>query len=186
MWSVSQPDEEDELSKGPSLSADGRLEQRMQRVEPAFGPPPEEKLELAEVAPRKPEPRIENFREDPRPKSLPLAVKVVFALLALGVVVLVAFLVLKPNLDVSLPTGVTESSLLAELGGGEHEPIIISSTPTGATVSIAGKAVGVTPWAGDNVWIGTVPVSIDAKGFKRWEGQLVGGKAQTLDITLKR
>jgi hypothetical protein len=188
MRPVSQPDEEDEILKGPALTPDGRLEERMDRVEPAFGQPAEPKLELAEVAPKKFEPRIENFRDAPV-KRTSGATKAVFALVALGIVLAVGLVVFKPNLDFvtrDLPTGVTEGSLLGDLELSGHEPVIVSSTPTGASVSIGGKVVGVTPWAGDNVWRGTVPVVIDAKGYQRWKGQLVGGKPQTLDVTLRR
>ena len=80
-----------------------------------------------------------------------------------------------------------ESSLLDELiAEGEAQPIIVSSTPTGATVFIGGKAMGQTPWAGENRWQGQTPLKLQFPGYKTWQGTLKGGQPQTFDITLKK
>lgn len=187
---MSQPEEDDDqLLKGPSLSADGRLEERMQRVEPAGGPGAlpvtDAPLELVERAPKVLEPRVEEFRA-PAPARRSRAPLIVGGLLAVGVALLVTFLVVKPKRVPEVPFGVSDSSVLGELGLVEQQPIIISSTPTGATVTIGERTVGTTPWAGDNVWRGETPVILELKGYQRWEGKLEGGKPLTLDVHLKR
>lgn len=187
MRTVTDQKEGDEIFQGPAaLDADGRLEQRFGAVESAGGPPgQEEKLELAEVAPKVIEPLIENFRDDPPRPSRSWAARVVVGALFLGVVALGALLVFQPKLDVPIFDGVRESGLLGQLSA-DQPPIVISSEPPGATIALGGKVVGQTPWAGDNLWTGDTPVALQLPGFKRWEGQFKGGQPVTLDIRLKK
>lgn len=187
---VSEPDEKDELFGGPSLSADGRLEQRMGAVEAAssaepFAPPPEPELELAERGPKATRaPEILDFR--PAPRRMGGAAKAMIALVALGVVLLVAFIVFKPTLDAPTRDGVSAPTVLDQLNLGERHPVMIDSTPGGAKLTIDGVVVGETPWAGDNRWTGEVRVVVQARGYKPWEGVLSGGQPVTLNVTLAK
>lgn len=188
---VSHPDDDDDdLRAGPVLNADGRLERRFERVEPAHQPPPPpvptEELELDVVVPPRIERPLENFRAappDPRRRwALPVFLG---GLIVIGLAVLFV-LVVKPRLPTLTPDGVTEPTLLDQLDVSAREPLIISSTPTGARLTINGAYIGDTPWAGDNRWVGTVPVVLEVRGYKRWEGSIEGGKAKSLDVRLER
>ena len=134
------------------------------------------------------EERVEVYREDLRNRARrPWALKLFLATLLLGVCALGALLYFKPKLDLPALDGVREASLLDELrAGGEAQPIIVSSTPTGATIFIGGKAMGQTPWAGDNRWLGQTALKLELPGYKTWQGTLKGGQPQTFDITLKK
>ena len=190
---MTDPTDPDEILKGPAaLSAEGNLEQRMAKVEPAGAPPdperPSEPIELAERAPPAIQERVDRYRAELRARSSrPWALKLVIASLVLGVGGLAALLHFKPKLELPTVEGVRDATLLDELGaGGEHQPIIISSTPTGATIVIGGKTVGETPWAGENTWTGETSLILQFPGYRPWQGKLKGGQPQTLDIRLKR
>lgn len=190
---MTDPTDPDEILKGPAaLSAEGRLEQRMAKMEPAGAPSaperPDEPLELADRPPPAIQQRVERYRADLRARSSrPWALKLVIAILVLGVGGLAALLHFKPKLEWPTVEGVRHATLLDQLGaGGEHQPIIISSTPTGATIVIGGKTVGETPWAGENTWTGETTLVLQLSGYRPWEGKLKGGQPQTLDIRLKR
>lgn len=180
--------EPDEIGKsGPALSADGTLEGRFGRVESA-GAQPEERLELADVAPRVREPRIEVFRpvQAARSPTQRLAFKFVLALALVGLLGLGALLYLQPKLDAfEVPEGVRESTLFDSLGSSQH-PLIISSNPTGATIVIEGTTIGQTPWAGENRWVGSPKLVLRRPGYKDWQGTFTGDQPQTLDVQLKK
>ncbi|MDP1825743.1 MAG: PEGA domain-containing protein [Archangium sp.] len=190
---MTDPKEQDDIREGPAaLGADGRLEQRLERVEqagvPAPSPAPEANLHLAARAPKAIEQRVENYRAELRARNArPWALKLVIGALVAGLGGLGALLYFKPKLDLQSLDGVREANLLDELtAGGEREPIIISSTPTGATIIIGGKTVGETPWAGENVWRGETTLVLKLAGYQPWQGKLRGGKPATLDIRLKK
>jgi serine/threonine-protein kinase len=65
--------------------------------------------------------------------------------------------------------------------------LLVLSEPSGATVLIAGTEVGVTPWAGDNVWP-REPLRIEVRkaGYKPWQGVALGGTQATLEASLRR
>lgn len=179
---MSEPNDDD-LFKGPTLDADGKLENRFAKVE-SPAPATDEPLELAERAPKVVEERVEQFREVPRQRRSG-ALMVVVGALVLGLAALAGFMVFKPSLPV--PDGVHEVPLLRELlGPRELPPLIISSEPSGATISVDGTVLGQTPWAGENRWVGEPKVVLQLNGFRAWEGKLTGGKAQTLDVRLKK
>lgn len=182
----------DELMQGgPSLDASGRLEGRFNNVEarPAEPPPQEERFEL-EARPRAPvEARMQTYRAELAARGeRPWALKLMLGAMLVGVLALGAFLHFKPKLELpEMPDGVRPSGILDELtAGAEAAPVIISSTPTGATITIGGKTVGQTPWAGENRWAGQPAVTLKLPGYKTWEGKLEGGEPQTLDITLRK
>lgn len=187
---MSDPNERDELSRGPSLSPDGRLEGRIERVEPppALTSLAEAPLELETRAPKAIEARVERYREDLRARNAKGgALKLVVGLVALALIGLAALLRFQPDLRRELPDGVRESTLLEGLlRAPDAPPVIISSTPPGADIHIGGKIVGQTPWAGENRWTGETKVVLQLAGYRKWEGKLNGGKAETLDVRLKQ
>lgn len=189
---MTDPKDQDDILKGPAaLDANGRLEQRLDRVEQAGVPAPaapEGNLELTARAPKAIEQRVETYRAELRARNArPWALKLVIGALVAGLAGLGALLYFKPKLDLQTLDGVREATILDELAaGGEREPIIISSTPSGATILIGGKAVGETPWAGENLWRGETPVVLKLAGYQPWQGKLQGGKPVTLDIRLKK
>lgn len=112
-----------------------------------------------------------------RPVALPNRsgpVKWIFLLLALGAVAVAAF-VLFPNLQRKLP-----------LPTGAKGTLVIYSEPSGATVKIAGKRVGETPWAGDNLWGGEVKYELSAGGYKSNWGTFHGGEEVKLNVKLTK
>jgi hypothetical protein len=185
------PDDDDLLRNGPSLSADGHLEGRFGAEEPppAAGPPPpaEAPLELAPRAPRPVEEPVERSWEPLRPGNpRPGALKAVVALLALAVVGSVALLRLQPKLHREPPDGVRSSTLLDELLRSDAPPLIITSEPPGAAITIDGKTIGQTPWAGQNRWTGRARVALHLNGYAVWEGSLNGGTEQRIAAELTR
>jgi len=66
------------------------------------------------------------------------------------------------------------------------KPMVVMSTPSGATLKIDGTRVGETPWAGDNHWHGAgVPYELSAEGYVPLKGTFEGDRELTLDVTLK-
>jgi hypothetical protein len=65
--------------------------------------------------------------------------------------------------------------------------LLVLSDPAGATVLVGGTEVGITPWAGDNVWP-KEPLRIEVRkaGYKPWVGLTMGGQQATLEATLRR
>lgn len=191
---------DDELFQGPSIDADGRLEGRFQNVElpppepppPAAAPAQEESPELDLSHRPVVEERVENFRPDMPPPPAEAkrsgALKLFVGFMLLGGLALGAFVYFRPHLgSLGMEDGVRSGNWFDTVTAGtEVPPIIISSTPTGANITINDKPVGQTPWAGDNRWVGQPTVTIQLPGYKTWEGKLQGGEPQTLDITLKK
>jgi hypothetical protein len=189
-----ESDPPDPWQQGPTLNADGRLEGRVARIEPeGAGPLPrpaeEPVLELAERAPKRPEPEHLGYRPPIPDVRRQRAVRLVLAAAIAGVVVLAAGLLVsrpaprgRPSVDT-----VHESSVIDQLlGGGPKAPAIITSEPAGATVTIGGQKVGVTPWAGDNVWTGDTPIVIESPGYRPWKGTLRGGEEVHLNARLTK
>lgn len=65
--------------------------------------------------------------------------------------------------------------------------LLVLSEPSGATVLIGGTEVGLTPWAGDNVWP-KEPLRVEVRkaGYRPWQGLTMGGKQDTLQATLRK
>ena len=65
--------------------------------------------------------------------------------------------------------------------------LLVLSEPSGATVLVGGTEVGLTPWAGDNVWP-REPLRVEVRkaGYKPWQGVTLGGTQATLEATLHR
>lgn len=64
--------------------------------------------------------------------------------------------------------------------------ITITSEPAGATVTIDGRELGTTPWAGDNVWGREVPVELTRRGYRPWRGTLGSGPDVKVRAKLQR
>jgi serine/threonine-protein kinase len=65
--------------------------------------------------------------------------------------------------------------------------LLVLSAPSGAKVFVAGAEVGVTPWAGDNVWPDQpLKVEVRMAGYKSWVGMTQGGKQATLEAELHK
>jgi serine/threonine-protein kinase len=78
---------------------------------------------------------------------------------------------------------------VAEKRVGTPAPtLLVLSEPSGATVLVGGTEVGVTPWAGDNVWPSKEPLRVEVRkaGYKPWVGLTMGGQQATLEATLKK
>ncbi len=169
---------------GPALDIDGKLVGRIEKVEQA-GPLPLDQqppLELAERGPSHYDEAITNFRgPQPLPPSQRFGRMVMVLAGVLAVGLLVGGLLYKPRVQNGLET--VSAGGLDSVFSGHRSAIIIDSEPQGATVTIAGKKVGQTPWAGDNVW-GVAEVTITLPGYKAWNGKLKGAEDTTLRARL--
>ena len=181
--------EPDQIPTRPTaLDSEGRVVRATPEPASPAAKPPEEKLELAPRVPRAMQERVDSYRADLAARNTrPWAMKLVIGALVLGLGGLGALLFFKPKLDLQALEGVREANLLDELSaGGQREPIIVSSTPTGATIFIAGKAIGQTPWAGENLWRNDTTIVIKLAGYQPFEGTLKGAQPQTFDVRLKK
>lgn len=68
--------------------------------------------------------------------------------------------------------------------GPSHGTVSIVTTPPGATLSIAGKEVGATPFFADNTWQGEVPFELTKRGYRSWAGTFPGGRETRVEVTL--
>jgi hypothetical protein len=187
---MSEHEPPDPLGDGPSLNADGRLEGRLRRIEPESAAPvspKEEPLELEERAPVRPSPPPGPYRAVPPDLRRRLAVRLVIAAALLGAVLLASgLLASKVRRGPGADTVHASTPLDSLLGGGPKAPVVIDSDPPGATVRVGSEKVGVTPWAGDNVWVGPTPVVVELPGYRAWRGTLQGGEEVHLNARLKR
>ena len=100
--------------------------------------------------------------------------KWILALVVLGAIALAVF-TLFPGLARKLP-----------LPAATKGTLVIYSEPSGATVKIAGKVVGETPWAADNLWGGEVKYEISAGGYKSNWGTFHGHEDVKLNVKLSK
>ncbi len=183
---MTEPKDKGGFLDGPSLDIDGRLEQRIGGVEPLapkpedFAPPvlPSPELEVRD-RPKPPKPVM----IDDVPRST-WAIKLVVALFVVGIATFVLVLKFRPT--IAVPEGVHPSRFVDSFGQAAAGHVLITSSPSGAAVSINGEQLGVTPWAADNRWSGEVKVTLSARGYKVWAGTFAGGSTQTLDVQLKK
>jgi hypothetical protein len=196
MGTHDEGDDESQLAGGPALRPDGQITGRTKAVEP---PPPlafgdvsltgdEAKLELVERPPKPVEPRVEVFRPEPPAPRRRLGITIALAALALAAI-LFGLAVTVPRqylsrvgLEGLLPDGWTLGELTRTAGG---VPLIIESIPTGATITVGDKTIGVTPWAGDNVWPDGAAVTLSLPGYAPWTGVVHAGAEQRLSARLK-
>ena len=177
--------------------------------------PPSDSLELAERAPRPP-PEFAPMPVPDRPVRPPspeihwFRWFLVFALLATVAGGVYIVTTARKTVDRLLAPGVLERLLpgnarpgpagAGHSGAGSDSAasaerhvatpapsLLVLSEPIGATVLIGGAVVGVTPWAGDNVWPkGKVRVEVRKAGYRSWETTVEGGVEQTVEVTLLR
>lgn len=189
---MSQPEPPDDpLASGPALNADGHLERRLARIEPQGAPAPmgadEPALELAERAPKRPEAPPGSYRAPIPSGRRRLAVRIVVAGVVAGLVLFAAALAQSRSRSGHQRDTVRSASILDQLlAGGPRAPVVITSEPPGATVRVGSDVVGQTPWAGDNVWVGELPVVLELEGYRAWKGTLRGGEEVRLDARLKK
>jgi serine/threonine-protein kinase len=198
MPTMATEDEDDVSFKGPALRPDGQITGRT----PAASPPPELdarfgamelqrapslELELAERPPKKVEPRVESFRDEPPPPRRRLGLKVALGAVALGIALFSTFLFAPRSFLARVGLDARRDAF--ELGPlsfrSPAPPLILESTPSGATITISGKVVGTTPWAGDNTWPDQAPISVSLRGYSLWQGQLIEGRELKANIKLK-
>lgn len=179
-------DDGDEDKDRPTMSADGRREGQWKPAAQPLDTGPAAPLELVEQAPRLVEERIEAFRDDPpEPPSRAWVFKLGLVVLLIAAAAGGGFFFYTARTPI--PYGVRDSTLVDSIvGPGENGPLIITSSPAGATIIIDGQVIGETPWAGDNRWRGETSLVIKRAGYQQWEGRLQGGKEQTLNIPLKK
>lgn len=172
------------------MSADGalhRLEERLQRVEPATfePPPPEAPPELKPIPPKRYEPRIESYRDAPSNLARRRAILVMVGLLLFGGVGVGVLMAYRPNLEVLFPSVNKVTNELDSALGVEKGTLLVTSEPSGATVRVENVVVGTTPWAGDNVWKGTVTVTVTHEGYRTWTATFKGGGPRKLEARLR-
>lgn len=71
-------------------------------------------------------------------------------------------------------------------GGSTQRQVLVTSTPSGATVKFGTQVLGVTPWAGDLPSGQDVVLDVSAPGFQTSKQTLAVGSATTVSVTLKR
>jgi hypothetical protein len=93
----------------------------------------------------------------------------------------------RKTVDRLLAPGVLDRLIPGNARPGQAGQSRTGSQPTGATVLVGGAVVGITPWAGDNVWPkGPLRVEVRKAGYRSWEATVEGGVEQTVEATLRR
>jgi PEGA domain len=64
--------------------------------------------------------------------------------------------------------------------------LVILSEPSGASISIGTQQLGLTPWAGNNIWSGNQKVTLQLKGYKSMTKAFDGKKEVTVSFELER
>jgi len=167
---------------------------------PPVPQPRRERADVVELADRPPPPMVSDFAP-PRPEK-PVRFTTpdiqwgrwIRRAVLLGGVVAAGWLAMSGK----LPSfkGLSLDFLKAETPKGEAKEkrvftpaptLLVLSDPSGATVLVGGTEVGVTPWAGDNVWPKEpLKVEVRKSGYKPWQGLTMGGKQETLEATLRK
>ena len=162
---------------------------------------PAARTEVVELAERPPPPMESDFTPPP-PETPPRITtpdiawgKWLFRGLVLGAVVVGLWFVVNGRLPAwkglsldSLKSGEPKEEPKQEKRVGTPAPtLLVLSDPPGATVLVGGTEVGVTPWAGDNVWP-REPLRIEVRkaGYRPWVGLTMGGQQATLSANLHR
>jgi hypothetical protein len=70
--------------------------------------------------------------------------------------------------------------------GGAQRQVLVTSTPSGATVKYGDRVLGTTPWAGDLPSGHEVELEVSAPGFQPVKRTLAAESLAPLNVTLKR
>lgn len=176
------PDDEDSSSAGrkpdATLDPSGRLERAAPRkappeVRPLHEAPP---LELQERAPRQAE-EVDlerRYREAvvPRRRAPFWGILAMLILAGAG-----GALLWFPDLPGRL-----------RAAGTPRPPayLYVSSEPDGATIKVGETVIGQTPFAGENVYTGAVPIELSLAGYRTWRGTFTGGEEARVEVRLRR
>ncbi|HVP60592.1 MAG TPA: PEGA domain-containing protein [Myxococcaceae bacterium] len=192
------------LNEVPTLHQDSLLH------DPAYEPtvislpprvhPVADRPEQVELAERTPPPTVSDFAP-PRPEkpvrySTPdirwgrwiLRAAVLGVVVAAGWVVATGKLPTWSGFSFDLLKSEPKQEEVKEKRVGTPAPtLLVLSDPAGATVLVGGAEVGVTPWAGDNVWP-KEPLRVEVRkaGYKPWVGLTMGGQQATLEANLRK
>lgn len=123
-------------------------------------------LELARPPAAEPSPETSDVREAPRPRW-PIVAAVLLFVLGLGGFGLNLWLNRRPD-NVGM------------------RQVMVTSTPTGATVKYGSKVLGTTPWAGDLPALHDVELEVSAPGYHPARKTLPAGDVQPIDVSLKK
>ena len=155
---------------------------------------------LIELAERPPPPMVSDFTPPPPEKPLRITTpdiawsRWLFRAALLGMVVAAGWVATSGKLPGLkglsrdfLKSGTPKDEGPPKRVGTPAPTLLVLSEPSGATVLVGGAEVGVTPWAGDNVWP-KEPLRIELRkaGYRPWEGITMGGKQDTLQATLRK
>jgi len=182
---------------GASLLDDPAYESTATSIPPRVQPVEPTGVELADTRPPpmtsdyvagRPEkgPRFASPDIDWRKWMLRVAV---LGVVAAGAWVLVTGKVSLGKFSLDLLRSGTKKEEVSEKREGTPAPtLLVLSDPAGATVVVGGTEVGVTPWAGDNVWPSKEPLRVEVRkaGYRSWVGLTQGGQQATLEANLKR
>jgi PEGA domain len=166
------------------------------KLEPVAPPSPSLGVELAE---RAPPPMESDFKPPPKERGVRfhtpdidwgrwLPRLVVLGALLAGVWALSTGMISLPKLPSFGGLKSNPEAKPVEKRVGTPAPtLLVLSDPSGATVLIGGTEVGLTPWAGDNVWP-RAPLRVEVRkaGYKPWQGNTTGGTQATIEATLHR
>ena len=159
------------------------------------------RTERVELAERPPPPMVSDFTPPPPEKPVKLTApgirwgRWILRAAVLGAVVAGAWVVVHGTLPtlkgLSLDFLRSEQPKKEEVKekrvGTPAPTLLVLSEPSGATVLVGGTEVGVTPWAGDNVWP-KEPLRIEVRkaGYRPWQGLTMGGQQATLEANLRK
>lgn len=132
-----------------------------------FAPPPEPELELARPVVRTAAPTAPPTEEPKRSLLLPLMVVAVLAVLVVGGFGLNKWVNRRPD-NVGM------------------RQVVVTSTPSGATVKYGANVLGTTPWAGDLPALTDVELEVSAPGFQAMKKVLPAGQTTPIEVSLKR
>ena len=84
-------------------------------------------------------------------------------------------------------SGAESSWRVRKLVGKERRGILtLTSSPSGAEITIDGEVIGRTPWAGDLRWdVGEV-IELNLEGYRPWRTTIEAGDELRLDAALRR
>lgn len=72
------------------------------------------------------------------------------------------------------------------LGIGAEVPLVVMSTPPGATLRLDGREVGVTPWAGNSPGGAAVELELELRGYVTHRRRIDARQELHLDVSLER